>query len=231
MLELILGGARSGKSRFAEKRIKTLAQQYSKKSSASAKSAVVYLTYIATAQAGDDEMAARIKKHQQDRNASNLNWKLVEQATDLAATLSKIAEHSAEKTELILVDCLTLWLTNCLLKETAQSESNKVDLSFYQKQKAALLETLNQLAQQKNVHLILVSNEVGHGIVPLGELSREFVDQSGWLHQEIAELANKVDFIVAGLAMNLKTSLPTPQEYMQELAQELAQDLTRKKNS
>ena len=87
-----------------------------------------------------------------------------------------------------LVDCLTLWLSNCLAA------------SVWPQEKRRLLTLIPQLKND----VILVSNEVGHGIVPMGELSRQFVDESGWLHQDIAAIADKVDFVMAGLAMPLK---------------------------
>lgn len=166
---LILGGARSGKSRFAEQ----LALNSNK--------AVIYL---ATGQALDSEMQARIAHHQKQRPA---NWSLVEEPIALANALQT---HST-KDNCILVDCLTLWLSNCL----CHNNSN-----CWHEQKAALLAALEHLPGQ----VIFVSNEVGHGIVPLGELSREFVDESGWLHQAIAANAERVEFIMAGLALTLK---------------------------
>lgn len=166
---LILGGARSGKSRFAEQ----LALNSNK--------AVIYL---ATGQALDSEMQARIAHHQQQRLA---NWPLVEEPIALA----KVLQTHSTKDNCILVDCLTLWLSNCL----CHSNSN-----CWHEQKAALLTVLEHLPGQ----VIFVSNEVGHGIVPLGELSREFVDESGWLHQAIAAKAARVEFIMAGLALTLK---------------------------
>ena len=166
---LILGGARSGKSRFAEQ----LALNSNK--------AVIYL---ATGQALDSEMQARIAHHQKQRPA---NWSLVEEPIALANALQT---HST-KDNCILVDCLTLWLSNCL----CHNNSN-----CWHEQKAALLAALEHLPGQ----VIFVSNEVGHGIVPLGELNREFVDESGWLHQAIAANAERVEFIMAGLALTLK---------------------------
>ncbi|MBB1335657.1 MULTISPECIES: bifunctional adenosylcobinamide kinase/adenosylcobinamide-phosphate guanylyltransferase [Pseudoalteromonas] len=165
----ILGGARSGKSRFAEQ----LAQQSNKS-----------VIYLATAQAHDTEMQDRIVHHQQQRP---VDWPLVEEPIALAEALQT---HSS-KDNCILVDCLTLWLSNCLCHATSDC---------WDEQKSALLKTLENLPGQ----VIFVSNEVGHGIVPLGELSRRFVDESGWLHQAIAAKAARVEFIMAGLALTLK---------------------------
>jgi adenosylcobinamide kinase/adenosylcobinamide-phosphate guanylyltransferase len=95
------------------------------------------------------------------------------------------------------VDCLTLWLTNILCQHGAEK---------WQTAKNELINLLSNWDETK-AELILVSNEVGHGIVPMGELSRQFVDESGWLHQAIAELAEQVDFVMAGLPLNLKSGV------------------------
>lgn len=181
-VHLILGGARSGKSSLAEKCAKKLN---------------LPVTYIATAQALDNEMQKRIAMHQQDRPAS---WNTVESPLLLANTIDSIINNAlnnaSEYGQCILIDCLTLWLTNCLCTH---------DLAYFEKEKQQLLTTLVNSQQHKNLHIILVSNEVGHGIVPMGDLSRDFVDQAGWLHQAIAEVANNVDFVMAGLPLSLKS--------------------------
>lgn len=168
---LILGGARSGKSNFAEQ----LAIKSNKP-----------VLYMATGQAHDNEMQTRIAHHQQQRPTS---WQLIEEPLELAKTLQ---QHSTP-TNCILVDCLTLWLSNCLCQRNTH---------YWQQQKLALLNVLETLPGQ----VIFVSNEVGHGIVPLGELSRQFVDESGWLHQAIATKVQQVEFIMAGLALTLKSA-------------------------
>tara|TARA_R110001583_G_scaffold46761_5_gene146525 strand:+ start:297 stop:914 length:618 start_codon:yes stop_codon:yes gene_type:complete len=184
-IHLILGGARSGKSSFAEKQAK-----YHEKNAHSQ----VY--YVATAQSLDEEMSARIKRHQQQRPD---HWALVESPIELANAIKQLVltHQSTYKTPItVLVDCLTLWLSNCL----CSAEKNR-----WQHEKQALLNVLINYAYTSEVTLLLVSNEVGHGIVPLGELSRNFVDQAGWLHQDIAEIATDVDFIMAGIALSLKS--------------------------
>ncbi len=169
MLELILGGARSGKSRLAER----LALQSG-----------LAVTYIATAQPGDGEMGARIAHHQSRRPA---DWALLEEPIHL---MQALRDHAAEN-RCLLVDCLTLWLTNLLcLDEGAQLTG----------QRDALLQCIGELPG----HIILVSNETGLGVVPLGELTRRYVDEAGWLHQALAERAQRVTFCVAGLPMVLK---------------------------
>ena len=173
MFELILGGARSGKSSYAESLAKASGKQ---------------LVYIATASAGDAEMAQRIQMHQQQRAADQ--WHTHEEELLLAKAISQF--NSSQY--IILVDCLTLWLTNCLLAEETDA---------WPRQKQALLDLLDQL----EADLLCVSNEVGSGIVPLGELSRQFVDEAGWLNQALAAKADKVSLVVAGLPTTLKDSL------------------------
>ncbi|OBC47765.1 bifunctional adenosylcobinamide kinase/adenosylcobinamide-phosphate guanylyltransferase [Acinetobacter baumannii] len=169
MLQLILGGARSGKSRLAEQ---------------TAISMQLAVTYVATAQALDPEMQSRIAHHQNQRPA---HWSLVEEPLFLAKTLQKIDRPN----QIILVDCLTLWLTNLLLLE---------DQNIQQFECEQLLKILPTLESE----VILVSNETGLGVVPLGEISRRFVDEAGRLHQALGQIANKVVFCVAGFPMILK---------------------------
>jgi adenosylcobinamide kinase/adenosylcobinamide-phosphate guanylyltransferase len=179
-IHLILGGARSGKSRLAEGIAKAAELKKSK------------VCYLATAQAHDKEMSERISQHQADRPA---HWHLIESPLYLANAL----EQALQKYDCVLVDCLTLWLSNCLCQQ---------DAKFYVEQKSTLSKFLhafiNRQSTGRSKKVIFVSNEVGHGIVPMGELSRQFVDQAGWLHQELAELASNVDFVMAGLPLNLK---------------------------
>lgn len=169
MLQLILGGARSGKSRLAEQ---------------TAKDTGLSVIYIATAQALDAEMQQRIVHHQQQRP---VDWQVLEEPIYLADRLLQCDQAN----QLILVDCLTLWLTNLLLAE---------DHALQQQQMQKLFEVLPQLQSQ----IILVSNETGLGVVPMGEISRRFVDEAGRLHQTLGQLANKVMFCVAGFPMILK---------------------------
>ncbi|CAI3107147.1 Bifunctional adenosylcobalamin biosynthesis protein CobP [Acinetobacter calcoaceticus] len=169
MLQLILGGARSGKSRLAEQT--AIATQLA-------------VTYVATAQALDPEMQNRIAHHQNQRPA---HWSLVEEPLFLAKTLQKIDRPN----QIILVDCLTLWLTNLLLLE----DQNVQEFECEQ-----LIDVLPQLQSE----IILVSNETGLGVVPLGEISRQFVDEAGRLHQALGQIADKVMFCVAGFPMILK---------------------------
>ncbi len=169
MLQLILGGARSGKSRLAEQ---------------IAKDSGLSVVYIATAQVLDDEMQQRIEHHRQQRPE---DWQVCEEPIYLADRLLQCDQPN----QLILVDCLTLWLTNLLLAE---------DTTLQQQQTEKLLAVLAQLQAQ----VILVSNETGLGVVPMGEISRRFVDEAGRLHQALGQLAHKVTFCVAGFPMILK---------------------------
>lgn len=173
MQTLILGGMRSGKSRLAER----LAQQSD-----------CPVIYLATANAGDAEMAARIAHH---RSTRPTNWKTVEAPIALASAM----EQHAAADRLLLVDCLTLWLTNLLL-------AADVDPDTLARERDALLELLPRLPG----NLILVSNETSMGIVPLGELTRRYCDEVGWLHQAIAAQADHVILTIAGLPHYLKGS-------------------------
>ncbi len=170
---LVLGGARSGKSRFAETIARAWQEQAPNRS----------LIYVATAQALDDEMRTRIDRHQSDRGA---NWQTCEEPIELAAKLLQVDRTG----QWILVDCLTLWLTNCLL----HSEE------LWQTQRAELLATLPQL----KANVCFVSNEVGQGVVPDNALARRFIDEAGWLHQALAERCHRVHFVVAGIAQTIK---------------------------
>ena len=169
MIQLILGGARSGKSRLAEQ---------------SALSSALPVTYIATAQAWDDEMQARIAHHQAQRPAE---WLLIEEPLHLAERLQRIDQAG----QMILVDCLTLWMSNLLMQEDARMQPDEC---------GKLLKVLPELKSD----IILVSNETGLGVVPMGQISRKFVDESGRLHQQLGQIADKVMFCVAGFPMILK---------------------------
>ncbi|MEN0108436.1 MAG: bifunctional adenosylcobinamide kinase/adenosylcobinamide-phosphate guanylyltransferase [Pseudomonas sp.] len=169
MQDLILGGARSGKSRLAER----LASETGWP-----------VTYIATSEPRDGEMSARIREHRERRPA---HWGLVEEPISLAAVLQA---HAAPG-HCLLVDCLTLWLTNLLMLDNPERLAAERD---------ALLACIDNLPGR----LLLVSNETGLGVVPLGELTRRYVDEAGWLHQALAERCQRVIFTVAGLPMILK---------------------------
>ncbi|WP_313177992.1 bifunctional adenosylcobinamide kinase/adenosylcobinamide-phosphate guanylyltransferase [Massilia sp.] len=178
---LILGGARSGKSAMAER----LARDSGKD-----------VVYLATAHAGDGEMGERIAHHRARRPA---HWPTVEESLGLAGALRR--ECTAGR--LVLVDCLTLWLTNLMLcGDEPLPESGKLLLpARFDQERAALLDVLDAGLPGE---LILVSNEVGMGIVPMGALSRRFADEAGWLNQEVAARASRVILVAAGLPLVLK---------------------------
>jgi adenosylcobinamide kinase/adenosylcobinamide-phosphate guanylyltransferase len=173
MHSLILGGARSGKSALAERMATATGKE---------------VIYIATAQALDGEMTARIAHHRAQRPA---HWLSVEEPHALAGAL----RAHARPDRCVLVDCLTLWLSNLLGHE---------DGECFMRERTALLDVLPGLSGT----VILVSNEVGLGVVPLGELSRRFVDEAGRLHQSLAARCERVLFIAAGLPLALKGDLP-----------------------
>lgn len=177
-ITLLLGGARSGKSALAS----TLATDSG-----------LAVTYIATATALDNEMAQRIRRHQTERPA---HWQLVEAPLALPEAISKHAQEG----QCLIVDCLTLWLTNLL----HDAEGCPLPDSQLQERLAALELALTTAAGS----VLLVSNEVGLGIIPLGELTRRFVDEAGWLNQRLARLADRVLFVAAGLPLVLKDSPP-----------------------
>ncbi|GAA0601254.1 bifunctional adenosylcobinamide kinase/adenosylcobinamide-phosphate guanylyltransferase [Paenochrobactrum glaciei] len=166
-ITLVLGGARSGKSKYAEN---------------CAESSGLELFYIATGRAYDDEMRSRISIHQDRRG---LNWTTVEEPLDLAGSLLKTAAQN----RFVLVDCLTLWVTNLMMAERdIDAETTR------------LLEVFPKLSGE----IFFVSNEVGLGIVPDNRMAREFRDYAGFLHQRVAEKAQEVYFMAAGLSLKMK---------------------------
>lgn len=169
MITLVLGGARSGKSRIAQEL---------------ASASGLPVVYIATATALDEEMATRIEHHQHNRPSE---WRLRECPLDLAVAL----QEETQQPQTILVDCLTLWLNNQLFEYPEQNFSTLFD---------ALVNSLST----NNANVIFVANEVGLGIIPLGEVSRKFVDEAGRLNQQLAQIADKVLFVAAGLPLALK---------------------------
>ncbi len=167
-LSLVLGGARSGKSRYAESLIAALPPPW---------------TYVATAEAGDAEMAARIAAHHLRRGSS---WRTIEAPRDLAAALKSC------QTMPVLIDCLTLWLSNLMLAEA------DIDAEVAQFEDAV---------KAVAAPVVLVANEVGSGIVPDHALGRRFRDLQGLLNQRIAARADRVVLVVAGLPLAVKGTL------------------------
>ncbi|GLK44485.1 adenosylcobinamide kinase/adenosylcobinamide phosphate guanyltransferase [Novosphingobium resinovorum] len=164
---LVLGGARSGKSRHAQARIEAQPGR---------------LSYIATGQAFDGEMTERIARHREDRGP---RWTTLEEPLDLAGAI----DRAAREADAVLVDCLTLWLSNLMLADLPLDGPV-----------AALQEAIRRCP----VPLALVSNEVGLSIVPENALARRFRDEAGRLNQTIAATVDEVEFVAAGLPLKLK---------------------------
>lgn len=168
----VLGGARSGKSHYAQARAEMLAGRHH---------------FVATAEAVDDEMRSRIARHRADRDA---RWHTVEAPRDLPAVLDRLNALDA----VVLVDCLTLWLSNLILADADIDQAE-----------AELCHIIKDFAGQ----ILVVSNEVGLGIVPANALARRFGDAAGRLNQAVARVADEVVLLTAGLPLTLKpTSLP-----------------------
>jgi adenosylcobinamide kinase/adenosylcobinamide-phosphate guanylyltransferase len=192
--ELILGGQKSGKSRRAEQLAQAWLQQ-------DASHCVVLL---ATALAGDAEMAQRIARHQQDRLMLGASLSTQEVPHHLAEA---IAQHSQPQV-MVVVDCLTLWLTNWLMpldpthQDPAQQDLVKEPPTAtpFASAQTQLLAALGQASGP----VVLVSNEIGLGVVPMGEQVRQFVDALGVLNQQVAAVCERVTFMAAGLPMALK---------------------------
>ncbi|MGE0116881.1 MAG: bifunctional adenosylcobinamide kinase/adenosylcobinamide-phosphate guanylyltransferase [Dongiaceae bacterium] len=169
---LVLGGARSGKSRFAEALVEAHAGPR---------------VYLATAEAGDTEMTERIRRHRARRGAG---WTTIEAPLDLAGALATAGRDGAA----VLVDCLTLWLSNLIAADRDVERETR-----------ALLQVLPRLGDP----IVFVSNEVGLGIVPDNALARAFRDEAGRLHQSVAAAASRVYFVAAGLPLLMKDERQT----------------------
>jgi adenosylcobinamide kinase/adenosylcobinamide-phosphate guanylyltransferase len=183
MKTLILGGARSGKSLHAEQRAATAGCE---------------VIYIATAEPRDGEMNRRIEHHRARRPA---NWGCAEEPLHLAHQLQKLARPDT----CLLVDCLTLWLSNLLFAGQAAQQAeagSAIDCPLLHSETTALIELLPQLPGQ----VILVSNEVGWGIVPMHPVSRLFADEQGRLNQRVAAVCDEVLLVAAGLPLTLKSA-------------------------
>lgn len=169
MITFIIGGARSGKSLFALQKASALPGSKA---------------YIATAQALDDEMKERIEKHKKERTEE---WMTFEEPLNISALIKDIQG----KYDVILLDCLTLWLSNLMLNNF---DTNK-----------EIERLINALRLTPNApHMFIVSNEVGMGIVPDNELSRRFRDLSGYLNQKVAEIADEAYLVTAGIPIKIK---------------------------
>lgn len=166
---LVTGGARSGKSQYAEERAAALGTK---------------LLYLATGEPRDEEMALRIAEHQKRRGE---NWRTVEEPLEV----SKVLQLHQGKVDCVLLDCLTLWISNLLLQKDEQYTKGVVD------------DFIHNLPYF-DFHLFLVTNEVGWGIVPDNPLARQFRDLTGWSNQRMAKVAKEVVLMVAGIPFPLK---------------------------
>jgi adenosylcobinamide kinase / adenosylcobinamide-phosphate guanylyltransferase len=183
---LIFGGARSGKSAHAEQL------------AAASGKPVIYIATATVAEHADSEMHERIAQHQQRRQQDHPRWSTVQEPLALGAAITR---HSTPD-NLLLVDCLTVWLSN-LLFSTQQDypEIGRITPpARFVQERAALLEALRTLPGE----IVLVSNEVGMGIVPMGAISRWFVDEAGRLNQAVAAQCERVYWVAAGLPLSLK---------------------------
>jgi adenosylcobinamide kinase/adenosylcobinamide-phosphate guanylyltransferase len=168
----VIGGCRSGKSNYAMQTAEEIATEQK--------------IYIATCVPQDDEMKRRVARHQKERSQ---NWVTVEAPLDLPGAILQ----NSRRANVILVDCLTLWMSNLLIET---GDENKIE------------ETISQLTnalEKAKCPIILVSNEVGTGIVPENALARQFRDITGWLNQAVAKYANKVVWMVAGIPVTVKS--------------------------
>jgi adenosyl cobinamide kinase/adenosyl cobinamide phosphate guanylyltransferase len=170
---LVLGGTRSGKSRYGV----SLAVKFP-----------APRLFVATGEAGDAEMAARIQHHQKERGPE---WDTKETPLGLPEALLAAQDRYG----VVLVDCLTMWLANLMLRDGASAAGTRADG-----------DRLVEVLQGLTTPTILISNEVGWGIVPENPLAREFRDQAGWLHQRVAQNADLVVLVVAGLPLVIKVS-------------------------
>ena len=185
--ELVLGGQRSGKSRRAE----MLARAWLKQSSDHG------AVLIATAQPWDDEMRGRIQRHRRDRAQRVPAMQTIEEPLALA---DAIAQHGSADT-LVVVDCLTLWLTNLLMPHRSQGAAPvQPAMSADYAWRDALVRAIENSAGP----VVLVSNEIGLGVIPLGPQVRQFVDALGHLNQHMAQLCTRVTLMAAGLPLMLK---------------------------
>lgn len=168
----ILGGARSGKSSYAV----ALAKKYRRK-----------ITFIATARPFDEEMKERIKKHRESRPNT---WRTIEEEIDIEFLLQKLNKEN----EIIIIDCLTVWVANLQLKyKNKEKIENKI---------RCFLKVLENIKSK----VIIISNEVGLGIVPDNKISRDYRDILGWLNQEVAKLSSEVCFLISGIPLKVKNN-------------------------
>jgi adenosylcobinamide kinase/adenosylcobinamide-phosphate guanylyltransferase len=186
---LILGGARSGKSACAER----LAAESGRP-----------VLYVATAAAGDDEMAARIAAHRAQRPAS---WRTIEALEQMASAICS----NARPGDAVLLDCLTLWVSNVILRQIGTAEADTIPAETWAAMEDSLVDEMQTLladAHDRGLALVLVSNEVGMGVVPAFALGRRFQDVLGRVNQAVAAASDIVLLMVAGIPVDLRALTP-----------------------
>jgi adenosylcobinamide kinase/adenosylcobinamide-phosphate guanylyltransferase len=184
----VLGGARSGKTRLALNTAKALASAHERE-----------VIYVATAEAHDAEMRERIARHRAERPT---HWRTLEASQDLAQALATIEAREsieADALPIFVIDCLTLWLSNALLRDFREEEPTAA-LPRWARERETFMHWLASSAHT----VILVSNEVGGGIVPASALARRFQSEQGWLNQDVASICEHVTLVVAGLPIAIK---------------------------
>ena len=192
MRELIIGGQKSGKSRLAEERARAwLAQSASHRA-----------VLIATGLAHDKEMGERIARHQADRVVLMHAVQCVEEPREVGARLREISDVQT----LVIVDCLTMWLTNLLMpaEDPFLKKNEQIAGIEYEQDAAELIATMLCALRDAKGPVALVSNEIGLGVIPLGAEVRHFVDELGKLNQEVAQCCERVTLMAAGCALTLK---------------------------
>lgn len=174
---LVTGGARSGKSRFAEQYAATLGSEG---------------IYVATSQMLDEEMRDRVGRHRARREGMSFAWNTVEEPYELVRVLE------AGRGSIVLIDCLTIWLSNWLLRCEQEADAE----AAVQAQVEALVSAFERLSEDDAV--IAVTNEVGSGVVPAYPLGRQFRDLAGWMNQRLASVCQQVFLVTAGIPVELK---------------------------
>ncbi|MNO26944.1 Bifunctional adenosylcobalamin biosynthesis protein CobP [compost metagenome] len=182
MIVMVTGGARSGKSSFAER--------WCMKHGSSG-------IYVATAQAFDEEMKERIALHQHQRAESGFRWSTMEEPLQIVELLDRLAMPGQSGDQVVLIDCLTLWLTNVLLAAEEQQDADQVILRE--------MDRLAETVEAYQGHLVMVTNEVGSGIVPEYPLGRKYRDLAGMLNRKMAQISDQVFLVTAGIAIELKS--------------------------